>query len=195
MPFKVVGLDPSLTGTGICIIDNRPSLEFRDMKGLSVITTKITNELQGPERLIYIRDNVLGYCRDAELVCIEHYAFSRANQCHQLGELGGVLRVALTEAGIKYVDVAPGQLKKFATGKVGAKKEEVAVGIFKRWGREFESNDEADAFVLASIGLELLGNGDGLVSFQREIVEALKNPGVKKKKSKKTGGGKGERAS
>lgn len=81
----------------------------------------------------------------------------KAKPGHQIGELGGVIRVMLTEVGIKWIEVNPSLVKKFATGRGNAKKEEIAIAIYKRWGREFLSNDEADAFVLAVIGQALVG--------------------------------------
>lgn len=157
MGISIIGLDLSLTGTGICVYyipadasDLKPCIE----------TNRLENDLTGPERLIFIREKVVESCRGAELVCLENYAFGRPNQAHQVGELGGVVRVALHEAGIKYVEVTPNQLKKFATGKGGAKKEEVMLGVYKKWQKEFPSNDETDAFVLAKIG-ETLVNGMG----------------------------------
>jgi len=61
----------------------------------------------------------------------------------------------------------------------------MAVGIFKRWGREFKNNDEADAFVLALIGQAYLTDVTGLTAFQREVIEELRNPRAKKKKARK----------
>jgi len=170
---KIVGVDASLTGTGVAV------------------TERIESKQTGPKRLIEIRDRVKEIVRATGLVAIEGYAFAAANQAHQIGELGGVLRVMLTEetakvnGPMKWIEVAPSQVKKFATGKGNAKKEEMAVGIFKRWGREFKNNDEADAFVLALIGQAYLTDVTGLTAFQREVIEELRNPRAKKKKARK----------
>jgi len=58
-------------------------------------------------------------------------------------------------------------------GKGNATKEKVAVGVYKRWGQEFTTNDEADAFVLAKIGQAYLCGTDGLTAFQKEVIENL----------------------
>lgn len=172
--MKIVGIDASLTGTGVAVLNG------------SLRTERIESKLMGPDRLIEIRERVREIVTGADLVAIEGYAFAKPNQAHQIGELGGVLRVMMTELGAKWIEVAPAQVKKYATGRGNAKKEEVAVGIFKRWGREFKTNDEADAFVLAIIGQAVAGlHFDSLTAFQREIVEELRNPKAKKKKTKK----------
>lgn len=176
--MKIVGIDASLTGTGVAVFDN------------SLLTERIKSEKMGVPRLIEIRGRVQEIITDTDLVVIEGYAFAAANQAHQIGELGGVLRVMLTECVVKWIEVAPSQVKKFATGKGNAKKEDMAVGIFKRWGREFKNNDEADAFVLALIGHAYLTGVTGftvLTAFQREVIEELRNPKAKKKAAKKAG--------
>ena len=135
--MKIIGIDASLTGTGVAVLDG------------SLRTETIQSKQTGPARLIEIRDRIRELVDGAVLVAIEGYSFSsHSNTAYQLGELGGVLRVMLAEAGVRWIEVAPAQLKKFAAGRGNAKKEELAVAIYKRWGREFWTNDEADAFVL-----------------------------------------------
>lgn len=176
--MKVIGIDASLTGTGVAVLDG------------SLRTERIESKLTGPARLIEIRDRVRNIIAGADLVVIEGYAFAMANQAHQMGELGGVLRVMFYELGLQVLEVNPSQVKKFATGKGSAKKEEMAVAIFKRFGREFRTNDEADAFVLALIGQAYHPglNVEGLTAFQREVIEELRNPKAKKKKAAKKAG-------
>ena len=169
---KIVGIDASLTSTGIVVLNEG-----------NVYTDTIQRKSTGVERLIEIRELVRLAVSGADLVAIEGYAFARSNQAYQLGELGGVLRVMFREEGIKYIDVAPSAVKKFATGKGNANKEAVAVGVYKRWGKEFKTNDEADAFVLAKIGQAYMAGQEGLTAFQREVIDAL----VGGKKGKRVG--------
>jgi len=182
--MRIIGIDASLTGTGVAVLEDG-----------SLRTERIESKKTGPERLIEIRSLVCRISLGADLVAIEGYAFAKPNQAHQIGELGGVLRVMSHELGLWVLEVAPSQVKKFATGKGNAKKEEMAVGIFKRWGREFKTNDEADAFVLALIGqvyltgvLQVLDDLYTLMSFQREVIEELRSPKVKRKKAAKKAG-------
>ena len=92
--MKIVGIDPSLTGTGIAIL---PSHDIYTIK----------SKQRGAKRLIEIRDAIQKIITDASLVVIENYAYCRANQAHQIGELGGIIRVLLAESGVKWITVAP----------------------------------------------------------------------------------------
>ena len=173
--MKIVGVDASLTSTGVAMcIDGE------------TYTNVIQSSKKGVERLIDIKTMVSPIVSDADLVVIEGYAFARPNQAHQIGELGGVLRVMFAMMGLKYIEVAPAALKKFATGKGNANKEAVAVGIFKRWHCEFNNNDEADAFVLAQIGQAYLSKTDKLTGYQREVMIALNSKPALKGVAKKS---------
>jgi len=175
--MKIIGIDASLTSTGVATLGNGPTI------------MAIQSKLNGPARLIEIRDTIGKLIKGADLVLIEEYAYSKANKAHQIGELGGVLRVLFHEMGVNWIEVNPSMVKKYATGKGNATKEAIAVGVYKRWGREFAINDEADAFVLAMIGSVIAGSSfDNLTAFQREVIEQLragKKVVVKKKKVKK----------
>lgn len=155
---RVVGLDLSLTATGI-------AYPFDGGTFCAVIFTK----LRGCERLAYIRDEVMRPCAPVEvtdpgwrmvapLVVIEGYSFSSRNShSHALGELGGVVRLALHEAGIAYVDVPPSSLKKYATGKGNANKGEMLAAAIRRLDYQGASDNEADALWLQAMGLDALG--------------------------------------
>ena len=176
--MKVCGIDASLTSTGIA------AMIYGELD--NVITTRsIKSNKKGTDRLIEIREEVYKSVFGADLVLIESYAFARPNQSHQIGELGGVLRVMFAENNLKVLEVAPSQLKKFATGKGTASKEEIAVSAYKKWGIECRTNDETDAAVLVYIGLAYTGNADGLTAYQQEVVDALHSKSEVKKKKKK----------
>ena len=177
--MRICGIDASLTGTGIALL--------RCGNELDPITTTITSKLTETNRLIHIRDYVQKFSDGSDLVVIESYAFSRPNQAHQIGELGGVLRVMLAENNLKVLEVAPTQLKKFATGKGNASKEEIAVAAYKKWGIECRTNDETDAAVLVYIGLAYMGYTDNLTAYQQEVIDALHGKSEVKKRRKKKG--------
>jgi len=172
--LKICGVDASLTSTGIG--------SFEDG---NIVTEAIQSQLKGPERLISIREGVRHIVKGSDLVLLEGYAYSKGDKAHQIGELGGVLRVMFWKMDLKVIEVAPSALKKFATGKGNAKKEDIAVAIYKRWGREFKTNDEADAFVLTQIGMAYMNRVNGLTAFQREVIDGLKKEKKAKGKRKK----------
>ena len=93
---RIVALDLSLTGTGVCLPDGQ--------------TRVIHTKLRGMERLTYIRGNlaVLFYQRDPELVVVEGYSYrSKGSSAVSLGELGGVVRMYLHEKELPYVELPP----------------------------------------------------------------------------------------
>lgn len=147
---NIVGVDPSLTGTALAT-----------GKGTQRVRV---GTLRGCDRLIAIRDEVLRGTCDANLVVLENYAFASGNQAHQIGELGGVLRVGLWEAGTPVITVAPMTRAKFATGKGNSKKDEVMSHVSARTGIVFSNNDECDAFILRCMGLAAYGIVDQLTA-------------------------------
>lgn len=160
----IIGIDASLTSLGlVCLRD-----------GLA-LTTLIASKQRGVDRLIEIRERVGTILKHNKpnLVVIESYAFGATNQAHQIGELGGVLRVMISEEGFTLIEVTPGQLKQFATGKGNAKKDMVIKEVYKRWGFEAEVSDTADAYVLSRIGRAYLGEDTDLTGFQVEVMNKL----------------------
>lgn len=137
--------DLSLASTGAAWTD-----------GPLIATQTISLRLTGPERLVAIRNLTVEIARasNADLVCIEGYAFGRPNQAHQLGELGGAVRVGLYEAQIPWVAVPPATVKKLATGTGGAKKDAVLAAAVRRLGYLGDSGDEADARWLLEAALQ-----------------------------------------
>ena len=142
---EVIGIDPSLTSTGLAH-GSRPLLT----------TLKPPKSLDGVERLVWIRDAILHTIEDSTVV-IEGYAYGAKHQAHQIGELGGVLRVALYENGIRTYVVPPTKLKMFAAGKGNASKDVVGYEAVSRFGISPGDNNQADALWLWEIGNHLLG--------------------------------------
>ena len=79
-----------------------------------------------------------------------------------------------TEDDIPWLEVSPSQVKQFATGKGNANKEVVLQQVYKRWGVEFNDNNQADAYVLAQIGRAYLSEMDNLTDFQQKVIRALR---------------------
>ena len=79
--------------------------------------------------------------RRPHLVGIEDYAMSRAQGAHQMGELGGLARTLLWEAGIPFRAYDPGSVKMFATGFGDADKHVMREGVLEKWGMDFSKYD------------------------------------------------------
>lgn len=152
--MNVIGLDLSLTSTGIAI----PGPE---MKTIALTTTK-----KGEGRLTYLRDQIIEIVRVCNPNCdllavIEGYSFASKNShAHALGELGGVVKVALFELNVPIAICPPTCRAKFATGKGNASKAEVISGISARTGLVWSgkgAEDCCDAWALQEMGLTYLG--------------------------------------
>ena len=147
--MAIMGLDLSLTSTGYSIDGTT---------GVIAVKTKEA------ERLSEIRDDVVNIIKshDVSGVVIEGYAFSARNsQAHKIGELGGVIRLAMYELGVPYVEVPPTCRAKFATGRGNSSKTEVISAVSARTGIIWlgkGTDDMCDAWLLEEMGLTAIGS-------------------------------------
>jgi Holliday junction resolvasome RuvABC endonuclease subunit len=144
---RVVGLDLSLTSTGVAHIDGTPAC-------ISV------DDLEGMDRIGFITERLGPAVKaDTELVMIEAPVFVPAHisSARETMYLNGIVREHLWRAGVAYLDVAPGTLKVYATGDGKANKTAMVVAARDRLGYEGKNDDEADALWLRALGWGLLG--------------------------------------
>jgi len=153
-----------LTSTGVC-----------DQYG----PRRIQSKKAGAERLVEVRDAVVAAAQGSgatvwttDLVVLEGYSYGSPNQAHPIGELGGVVRVGLWEAGIPFHVVAPTTIKMFACGKGNAKKEDVLLAAVRRLDYAGNSTDEADALWLYALAMHALGSPQ--VAMPADHLRALK---------------------
>jgi Holliday junction resolvasome RuvABC endonuclease subunit len=90
----------------------------------------------------------------------------------RIGELGGVIRVALHERGVPFVEVSPAGRARYATGLGNASKDRVVGAIAARTGIAFETSDECDAWILRAMALDHYG--DSVVEMPAKHREALR---------------------
>jgi len=144
----VVSLDLSLRSTGWASSDGRSG------------TVPPPSDLDDYERIRWLRDVILGLVEDAHLVVVEGAAYGGARgttRLHAAGELSGVVRLALLERGIAVAEVPPAVVKKVATGKGNAPKDQILAAAIRRLGYTGHSRDEADALWLLQAALHHLG--------------------------------------
>jgi Holliday junction resolvasome RuvABC endonuclease subunit len=160
---RVLGLDLSLTATGYAYNDE--------------VTGVFRSKSKGMRRLAEIREAVVELAYEADLVVIEDYAFSRADaHAHALGELGGVVRLALYERRIPYVDIKASSLKKFATGKGNAPKDAMLAAAIRKFDFAGSDNNEADAWLLRYMGLAAYVEWGAVTDYQREALGKIEWP-------------------
>lgn len=169
MTPRVVAFDLSLTRTGCALPD-----------GSLCSLTPPKASSSGMPRLAWIRAAVLDAAAGCGVVVLEGYSLGQArgsSRSHSLGELGGVVRLALYEAGLPYADVAPASLKRYATGRGNAGKEEVLAAAIRRLGYAGHDNNEADAAWLRTMALDHYGQPCAAIpARQREALAGVQWP-------------------
>lgn len=173
--MRVVGIDLSLTGTAYAVADSYSTVD-------GIETERITTSKTGPERLVIIASKLAAVVAGgdrADLVVLEGYSYASPQGSHQIGELGGLVRVLLWQNDLPYVTTTPNNRAKFATGSGAANKDAVVSAVSGRTGRIFRNNDEVDAYILACSGMAAYGYLTPLAptnAAHRESLEAVEWP-------------------
>ena len=167
--MRFVGLDLS-TKTGLVIID-----ELGNVLTEKEITSKVKKD---PQRMIDLTDQVLSHLKKDDVIAIEGFSYGSRGRgvAFQFG-YGYAVQIALYTNDFKYLIVTPSQVKKFATGKGNASKDNMIIPIYKKWGYEHKSDNVRDAFVLAQIA-RATKISTKLTKYQKEIIDALKKGAV-----------------
>jgi Holliday junction resolvasome RuvABC endonuclease subunit len=151
-----MSIDPSLTGTGIVVIDSKRALH------LQTVITKPGNSLMDRIGSIACQVFLAQEKYEPDLIVIEGLSMgSFGGMIHDRTGLHYILRWQLWRGVGKeeVLIVPPATLKKFVAGKGNATKEFMLLHAFKRWGMEFPDNNQCDAYCLAQFGLAYLTGG------------------------------------
>ncbi|MFJ5151435.1 Holliday junction endonuclease [Streptomyces sp. NPDC088353] len=173
--LRVLGLDLSMTATGICLPDGTT----RTIK---------TNSKNGDRRLQTIVNEVglaLGEstddCGDAcDLVVMEEAPPGlKGPAIKAIHMVHGAVRLRLLDFDTPYVVINPTTLKAYATGSTSADKTAMAMAAYKRSGREFADDNQCDAWWLRAAGLDACGTPEfELPKAQRERLAKVAWPGL-----------------
>lgn len=151
--YNVIGIDPSMTATGIAFNDGTST------------TVKTTAQMGNP-RLQLIYDAVYnaagaGEWKHTPTLAVMEDLPTRAMSAGKLGQVQGVTRLALVMAGVSILTITPASLKKFATNKGNAKKHEM-IAAWNTYANAEETDDNrVDALWLREIGLYLMDMAGG----------------------------------
>lgn len=152
-PALVVGLDLSLTSTGIATAAYATTITSDGHNGDTLT--------QRRARLGRIRQRIIGHTTGADLVVIEAPSYgSRGGSAHDRAGLWWLVVSALLHRGIAVIDVAPATRVKYATGSGildRTAKDRVLKAAIQRLPIDVANNDEADAAWLCALGHDLLG--------------------------------------
>ncbi len=137
MTVKVLGLDLSITGTGLA----------HTVEGAVCTHLIKTRDKDKDLRLADIRRVVREFGEGAALALIEAPT-PRSPSSVISGMVQGVVRLQLLDMGIPYGTLMPASLKKYATGRGTGDKVPMAIAALKRAGLEFPDDNQCDAFWL-----------------------------------------------
>jgi Holliday junction resolvasome RuvABC endonuclease subunit len=144
--IRVLGLDPSMSATGVALPDGRTY----------TISTGAAN--RGDARLTEIRRAMMYYLRGqvVDLAVIERpISYQSGDVTIILGMVHGVIREVLAEYKVPRAIVNLKTVKLFATGRGGADKAEMilAANANRRGLDPIDDDNQADAWWLRQIGL------------------------------------------
>lgn len=168
-PFSVVGLDISLTGTGVACCTHARTIKSSAKDAIEPRADKIWQDLW--ETVQEISN------KSASYFVIEGLAFaSKTGKVAERDFLHHFIRWNLWKLGKRFVLVPPNSLKMFATGSGNANKDEMVIAVTKNWpDYNAKNNNEADAVALYEMGqTHLLGeNWFNTANFTKKQLSAL----------------------
>lgn len=139
---RVIGIDPSMTATGLVTADG----EARTVRGRDCTDRRL--------RDIYAA--VYEAATGCSLAVIEDLP-THAHGAGITGMVQGVVRLALMRADCQYAVVPPATLKRYATGKGNATKPDMRMALFQRMGLDLRDDNQVDAIWLRMLGLDWMG--------------------------------------
>ena len=178
MSKKIIslGLDLSLVGSGVIILENGKIVKQRLIKSKPIPDGKPIDEVRRIRKIVeeiemIISENI------PNVAVIEGLAFMvrNATALVQLSALNYMTRAMLMDYNVPFIIVAPTSLKKFITGNGASKKDVMLMETYKRYGVTIMDDNENDAYGLAQIGLALHGgNSKATTKLQEEVLLLLK---------------------
>jgi len=171
-----IGVDLSLVGTGIVVIQDGKIIEQELIKSKPV-GPKPKDELIRIRKIVEEIKAIIDIYRSGiGIAVIENLAFMARNTTAltQLAGLNYFTRAMLYDYGIPFYLCAPTTLKRFATSRGNCPKDNVMMEIYKRWHVTITNNNIADAFILSKIGQAILEGDMKLTIPQQESVDLIK---------------------
>lgn len=161
-PTAVVGLDLSLTRTGMAAARDGKLAEVADAKS-SAIKDETAEETA--HRIATLGDQIIEWVLgdDCELAVIEGPSMnSKFGKPHERGGLWWRVASGLNAAGVRLAVVPPKTRAKYGTGNGNADKDEVLTHVVQRYQdachkRIGRNHDIADAIIMCAMGSRYLG--------------------------------------
>lgn len=173
----IVGIDPSLTSTGIAVIHHPGQFGARPVRsapyplpegGRSVELRRVQSKGKASaswdergDRLRLLVGGIIDAVPTRSLVLMEAPAYGAkgTGQFDRAGLWWAIHTELRWVLGCRVVPVTPPQRAKYATGAGNADKDRVLAAVIRRYPSvEVTGNDEADALVIAAMGARLTGH-------------------------------------
>lgn len=188
-PAIVIGIDPSLTATGVGVGHSPEAAAWGEEQQFQVRTLgrsgkndeSLYTRLDRIELLAdEIRDVAVSLMQWPSLALIETpaYAQSTGKTHDRSGLWWEVVRTFRRELQIPIVEVSIQKVKTYATGKGNSAKDTVLIDVARRYTDvAIANNNEADAFTLVAIGMRLIGHPiDDVPKTHLRAMEGLEIP-------------------
>ena len=167
-----IGIDQSLTGFAFTALQISEPSKYH--------TWVYKSPYFGVERLVDIRQFLFDHFdyisekHEINTIAMEGTVLA-SHSALVLGELSALVKLTIYDyfdEDIRFpVMVPPMTLKKYAAGKGNAKKQEMLLQMYKRWGVEFNDDNAADSYALAR-----LAAGIHQDKVEESVVEQMKDP-------------------
>jgi Holliday junction resolvasome RuvABC endonuclease subunit len=148
----VVGIDLSLVSTGVARLWAKNAVCNKESYGIVETSPKMKMMDRWEKILAGIRSRIDVH----DVIFIEDYAYGmpgHSSALVTLAEIGGLVRYVMGRLVRRpLIPVNLSVIKLWATGDGKAKKDDIKLGCYKRYGIEFKTSDEADAYALADFG-------------------------------------------
>ena len=181
MSHGVVGLDLSLTGTGMVRFGSHPvkgAPNNRTLEVIRTISTKKSDDNTRTHRCWYIANQIIGSSLKTDRFFIEEYAYrikNNASSLATLGELTGVVQLLFWRwTGRVPIFITAGQWKKFLCDNGSLNKDAFKLKVFQKFGVECATNDEAAAFGIADLAWNLHTLDRTLLKYEEKLIAKMK---------------------
>lgn len=172
-----VGIDPSLTATGLAILDSDGKMSLR------TIRTTPTSHGDKFHRVRHIAMTLRQAIADLDgksVVCIEapYIDLKNGKVTRAMIEMHTMVQHLLYWGGIHFREIPPAKLKQFVANHGAAKKELMLKKVFQLWKIDTDDNNQADAAGLAQMSraihsVQSGGERSEWHAYQLEIVRKI----------------------
>lgn len=161
-----LGIDQSYDGFGMAALESESGMA--DVVTLHFPARKFGS---GVDRLWVIHEALSAHL-DAwlgnapiEHVCMEGYSIgSQHSRAHAAGELGAIVKLTLLGRlpipACYPTIVPPSTLKKYVTGKGSSPKDVMIKEVYRKWGRDLNDNNAADAYGLSKLAQAIVDGAE-----------------------------------